>query len=83
MVNKSRATTLYTEVVDITYNYLGPAADRFVARQIRNHLGKDPHQLKKSDLKDLINWIKVAVSLLSDDKKIVDRYIADLKRLTV
>jgi len=82
MVSK-QATTLYSDVVDITYDYLGPAADRFVTRQIRNHLDKKPEQLKKNDLKELINWIKIAVSLLTDDDKIVKRYISDLKRLTI
>lgn len=75
-------TTLYAAVVDITYDYLGPAADRFVTRQIRNHLGKNPEELKKQDLKDLISWIKLAMSLLTDDDKLVHKYISDLKRLT-
>jgi hypothetical protein len=72
-------TSLYDDVVTITYDYLGPAADRFVVRQIRNHLQKDPAQLKKDDLKQLIDWIQIAMRLISDDSLIVDRYIADLK----
>lgn len=77
-----QATTLYSAVVEITYDYLGPAADRFVTRQIRSHLGKDPHRLKKNDLKDLISWIKIAMSLLTNDGKLVNEYITDLTRLT-
>lgn len=76
-------STLYTEVVDITYDYLGPAADRFVNRQIRNHLNKTPDQLAKEDLKELIDWIKVAMSLLTEDEKLLKKYIKDLKRLTI
>lgn len=75
------ATTLYSEVVDITYDYLGPAADRFVTRQIRSHLGKAPEELRKRDLRDLISWIKVAMSLLTDDDQLIGKYISDLKRL--
>jgi hypothetical protein len=75
-------TMLYTSVVDITYDYLGPAADRFVTRQIRNHLNKTPEQLKKEDLKELIDWIKVAMSLLTDDEKLLKKYLADLRQLT-
>jgi len=74
--------TLFSEVVDITYDYLGPAADRFVTRQIRNHLGKSPESLRKKDLKALLSWIKIAMSLLTDDSKLVDKYIADLNELT-
>jgi hypothetical protein len=77
----NKAATLYAEVVDITYDYLGPAADRFVTRQIRSHLGKAPEQLKKRDLRDLISWIKIAMSLLTDDEKLINKYISDLKRL--
>jgi hypothetical protein len=81
-MNDQLSKTLYAEVGDITYDYLGPAADRFVTRQIRSHIGKNPLQLKKKDLKDLISWIKIAMSLLTNDEEIVDRYILDLKALT-
>jgi hypothetical protein len=77
----NETSILYTEVVDITYDYLGPAADRFVTRQIRSHLGKAPEQLKKRDLRDLISWIKVAMSLLTDDDQLITSYVSDLKRL--
>lgn len=75
------ANTLYDEVVTITYDYLGPAADRFVVRQIRNHLQKDPGELQRKDLKQLIDWIRLAMRLISDDTKVVDSYVADLQSL--
>lgn len=77
----NRAATLYSEVVDITYDYLGPAADRFVTRQIRSHLGKAPEELKKRDLRDLISWIKIAMSLLTDDNELINKYVSDLTLL--
>jgi len=73
--------SLYDEVVTITYDYLGPAADRFVVRQIRNHLGKDPEQLTPKDLRRLIDWIRLAMRLISNDSHIIDRYVTDLERL--
>jgi hypothetical protein len=76
-MSNNKAITLYAEVVDITYDYLGPAADRFVTRQIRSHLGKAPEELKKRDLRDLI-----AMSLLTDDDQLIAKYISDLKHLT-
>ncbi|HUB93832.1 MAG TPA: hypothetical protein VMB52_04995 [Verrucomicrobiae bacterium] len=81
-MSQEEVATLYSEVVRITYDYLGPAADRFVTRQIRSHLGKSPDELRKGDLKELISWIKVAVALLTDDEKLIKRYISDLRRLT-
>lgn len=74
--------TLYEEVVHVTYDYLGPAADRFVERQIRNHLQKDPTELQRKDLKQLIDWIQLAMRLISDDAQVVDRYMTDLEKLT-
>jgi hypothetical protein len=74
-------TSLYDDVVTITYDYLGPAADRFVVRQIRNHLQKDPSELRHDDLRQLIDWIQLAMRLISNDGQIVDRYVADLENL--
>ncbi|HSX05245.1 MAG TPA: hypothetical protein VLF69_02155 [Candidatus Saccharimonadales bacterium] len=75
------ANSLYDEVVTITYHYLGPAADRFVVRQIRNHLQKDPEQLQRKDLRQLIDWIQLAMRLISNDTEVIDRYITDLEHL--
>jgi hypothetical protein len=74
-------STLYDEVVNVTYDYLGPAADRFVVRQIRNHLQKDPGELRRKDLRSLIDWIQLAMRLISDDSQVIDRYMADLESL--
>lgn len=74
--------SLYARVVKITHIYLGPAADRFIDRQVQNHLSKDPKKLNIDDLVLLIDWIRVAVSLLTDDSEIVEEYVAQLKRLT-
>jgi hypothetical protein len=73
---------LYDNVVHVTQVYLGPAADRFVTRQIRNHLQKDPERLASRDLEELIDWIKVAMSFLTEDRVVIDEYIRDLRTLT-
>lgn len=78
----SPKTTLYERVVRITHIYLGPAADRFIARQVQNHLHKAPEKMTSTDLDQLIDWIRVAVSLLTDDADIVEEYIQQLRRLT-
>lgn len=75
-------TPLYTQVVRITHVYLGPAADRFIARQVQNHLHKEPDELSQADLLKLIDWVRVAVSLITEDSTIVEEYIERLRRLT-
>lgn len=74
--------TLYAQVVLITHSYLGPAADRFIARQVQNHLHKEPVDLSESDLLKLIDWVRVAVSLITEDSAIVEEYITSLRELT-
>lgn len=77
----SNNVSLYSRVVKITHVYLGPAAERFIDRQIINHLNKQPADLSKRDLKGLIDWIQVAVSLLTEDSGIVEEYIKELRAL--
>ena len=73
--------SIYRQLVEITHVYLGPAADRFIARQVENHLHKTPAELTRNDLASLIDWIKVAVSLISDDIDIIEEYVGELRKL--
>ncbi len=73
--------SLYDRVVEVSRVYLGPAADRFIARQVQNHLKKKPEQLSSDDLKQLIVWIRIAVSMLTEDSKLIDKYTAQLEKL--
>ena len=73
--------SVYQRVVRITHIYLGPAADRFIDRQVQSHLHKEPEELSAADLTLLTDWIRVAVSLLTDDEEIVEEYINQLKLL--
>jgi hypothetical protein len=74
--------TLYDKVVRVTNVYLGPAAERFVGRQVRNHLHKEPQEISEKDLRALIDWVRVAVSLLTENGEVVDEYIEQLVLLT-
>jgi hypothetical protein len=71
----------YNQAVSITYEYLGPAAGRFVDRQVRSHLRKEPEDMTAKDLSHLLDWIRLAVSLLTDDAHVVDEYIRQLEEL--
>jgi hypothetical protein len=72
---------LYSKVVRVTHVYLGPTADRFIARQVQNHLHKEPEELSPADLLRLIDWIRVAVSLLTEDSEVVEEYAEQLRKL--
>lgn len=73
--------SVYDQTVRITDEYLGPAAGRFIDRQVRNHLHKKPENITAKDLKRLTSWIRLAVILLTDDIHIVEDYIGQLERL--
>ena len=73
--------SLHDKVVNITRSYLGPAAERFIDRQIENHLHKTPANLTVKDLLKLITWIRLAVSMLTEDAIIVDEYVKQLEKL--
>ncbi len=73
--------SLYDQVVRITHVYLGPAADRFIARQVENHLHKPIHELSQTDLLRLIDWIRIVVSLLTEDNEIIEEYVGELTKL--
>lgn len=77
----TNATSLYEKIVRITHVYLGPAADRFIDRQIQNHIHKEPQDISAADLDKLIDWIRAAVSFLTEDSEIVEEYTTELAKL--
>ena len=79
---KTAEAPLYNQVVAITTSYLGPAAERFIARQIQTHLNKNPEDITPKDLAQLVDWIKIAIALLTDDGKVVEEFSASLMELS-
>ena len=73
--------SVYDQLVAVTHVYLGPAADRFIDRQIENHLRKAPSEITYSDLSTMVDWIRTVVSLISDDTDVVEEYIDELRKL--
>lgn len=74
-------SSLYDDVLRVTHVYLGPAAQRFIDRQVENHLHKPPIELSADDLLRLIDWLKISVSLLTEDSEIVEEYVGELQKL--
>jgi len=76
------AGNLYGDVVNITKDYLGPAAERFISRQIEFHLKKKPEELTKEDLPKLVEWVRVSIALLTEDSKMVDDCVSRISKLS-
>jgi len=66
--------SLYTDVVAITEQYLGPAAERFVIRHIQAHLDKLPQEITPQDLPHLAEWARVSMGLLTSNPDTVENY---------
>lgn len=63
---------LYDRVVSITEEYLGPTAQRFIARQVTYHFHKSPHDLAVEDIPKLVEWTKLTLALLTDKRSIIE-----------
>lgn len=60
---------LYDDVVELAKTYMGPAAKKFVDRQISGHLDVEASQLAGSHLGELAKWCYTSGKLLMDDGK--------------
>ena len=47
---------LYNDVIEVARPYLGPAAEKFVSRQISTHLDVAADQLGNQHLEELSKW---------------------------
>jgi hypothetical protein len=72
---------IYQELINATIPYLGPSSDRFISRQIRSHLKKEPEQVTSDDIRKLLDWIKLSMHLITDDSRLIDEYIYKLRVL--
>jgi hypothetical protein len=72
---------LYDTIVGVIEYYLGPAAPRFVDRQIEFHLHKQPQEVTVADMKHLTEWIRVSLALLTDDHTVIDECAQRLTQL--
>lgn len=78
----TRNSVLYTQIVEVTEDYLGPAAKRFIDRQIENHLNKKPEDITRKDLINLNDWMVAVVALLTEDQNVLAEYTDRLEALT-
>lgn len=78
----ARNLTLYSKAVRVTEDYLGPAGESFLRRQIENHLHIKPEELEKKNLSKLIKWTSIAFALLTNNEKDIEAFEKDMKSLT-
>lgn len=74
---------LYQKAVGVTEEYLGPAGERFIRRQISTHLNIEPESLDKHNLSQLIDWSSIAFAMVTNSSHDVDAFTKDLKALIV
>lgn len=79
----SATTTLYRQTVQVTEEYLGPAGERFIRRQISTHLNIEPEALDKRTLSQLIDWSSIAFALVTNNSRDIDAFTRDLKALVI
>ena len=61
--------SLHDDVIKVAKLYLGPAAERFVNRQISGHLNKTASELTAADLEDLARWCYVSGRLVMPEER--------------
>ena len=77
-----KSTSRYTQTVQITEDYLGPAGERFIRRQSATHLKIEPESLDRKHLAKLIDWSSIAFALMTNNDKDIDAFTQDLRHLT-
>jgi hypothetical protein len=65
---------LYETVLQIANGYLGPASERFVRRQVGQHLNKDPEALSRKDIPELADWVRSSIGPSVADPKVADDF---------
>jgi hypothetical protein len=75
-------SNIYNHVLTITEDYLGPAAPRFLSRLATNHLNKPASRITRADLPQLVVWIKLAATIITDNEAVVTEYLMRLENLS-
>jgi len=58
------ASEFYNKVLEECSKLFGDGAERFLNRQIENHLSKNPDTLSYADKEELARWIRVSAGLV-------------------
>lgn len=71
--------TFYSQLITVSERYLGPAAERFIRRQIDFHLGKKPENLTASDVDKLADSVRIALGILTHDRTLISNAVQEIR----
>ena len=70
--------TLYPKIVGISEEFLGPAGERFIRRQVETHLAIKPENITVQHLPQLVDWMRLMFTMITNDQKVVDDFTSQL-----
>lgn len=70
----SSAQNLYLRIVEVSEEFLGPAGERFMRRQVETHLAIKPENITAKHLPQLVDWTRLMFAMMTNDSKIVDDF---------
>lgn len=73
--------SIYSAAVDVSKEFLGPAGERFMRRQINTHLSIEPEELQPHHLQELVSWVRLTFAVLTNDSQLVENFSARLLSL--
>ena len=62
----------YDKVIAVVKDYLGPAAERFISRQLEFHLDRQEKNISADEIPKVVEWVRVGLGLITRDKKSVE-----------
>lgn len=74
-------TKTYKAAIRISEEYLGPAGERFMDRQITTHLNIQPEKLQAKHINELVQWVQLAFAVLTDDSQEIRTFTNKLRVL--
>jgi len=73
--------TIYQKVTAVCEEYLGPAGERFIRRQIKTHLNIEPEKITQKHLPELANWASLTFAVLTSNAGEVDEFSKKLSSI--
>lgn len=77
----AQGSSIYGAAVEVSKEFLGPAGERFLRRQIDTHLGIEPEALERQHLQELVSWVRLTFAVLTNDSDLVEDFSARLLSL--
>ncbi len=73
----------FSKIVEVIRNYLGPASERFIVRQLDFHLKRKEKVIYESEVERIADWSAVALSMITQDKAMIQRCKKEISGLKI